>query len=560
MLFPFNIFGGYMAKQLKVIFLGGVGEIGKNMTAIEYGGNIVIVDCGSSFPTDETPGIDLLIPDFSYLIENKDKVRAILLTHGHEDHIGAMPFLLKEFPNVKVYGTLLTLKLMEHKVKEAHLPQPKTVVVKGGDREKISCFDVEFVKMSHSISGALAFSIKTPVGVIFHTGDFKIDYTPIDGDAVNFATLARIGDEGVLLMLGESTNVEREGYTMSERAVGATLEKIFQSHRDRRIIISTFASNVHRLQQIINVATRNKRKIVFSGRSMINISEMAKEIGELDYNPKDIIETDEISKHAPEKICVICTGSQGEPMSALTRMASGDDKIHITDKDTVVFSSSPIPGNERSVYNVINNLYRQGAKVLYGSLEELHVSGHACKEELKLMLSLIKPKFFIPVHGEYRHLKQHSELAMTLGVGKSNTLITDIGSVVEVKKKKLEKLSSVTAGNVYVDGLTVGDVDSMVLRDRRQLSKDGFVTVLISISLENEGLVGKPEIIARGIQFNDDNLEEMRDIIAKAFERFDYKGAEDRATFKASVRKQLNKFISLSLKQRPMILPIIMEI
>ena len=549
-----------MAKQLKVIFLGGVGEIGKNMTAIEYGGNIVIIDCGSSFPTDDTPGIDLVIPDFSYLIENKDKIRAILLTHGHEDHIGAMPFLLRQFPDVKVYGTLLTLKLMEHKIEESGQPMPKVQVVKGGDVEKISCFEVEFVKMSHSISGALAFAIKTPNGVIFHTGDYKIDYTPVDGEMMDLGTLARIGKDGVLLMLGESTNVEREGYTMSEKAVGATLEKVFANHRDRRLIISTFASNVHRLQQIMNIAVRNKRKVVFAGRSMKNISLMAKEIGELTFQDRDVIEIEQANKLAPEKVCIICTGSQGEPNSALSRMASGEDKIHITDKDTVVLSSSPIPGNERSIYNVINNLYKLGAQVLYGSLEELHVSGHACKEELKLMLSLIKPQFFIPVHGEYRHLKQHIQLAETLGVEAKNTMIAEIGSVVCVRKKKLEKLKNVTAGNVYVDGMTVGDVDSLILRDRKQLSKDGFVTVLITISLESEELAAEPEIIARGIQFNEDNIADMRDVIKSAFDRFDYKGVEDRASFKASVRKKLNKFISFNLKQRPMVLPIIMEI
>ncbi len=547
-----------MAKQLKIAFLGGVGEIGKNMTAIEYGDNIFIIDCGSTFPSSETPGIDLVIPDFNYVLENKDKVRAILLTHGHEDHIGAMPFLLKELPNVKVYGSTLTLALLEHKLTEGRQKMPKCVAVADGCREKIGVFTVEFIKQSHSISGAFALAVTTPVGVIFHTGDYKIDFTPIDGDRANLARFASLGDEGVLLMLGESTNIEKSGYSMSESAVGLTFDKLFAENIEERLIIATFASNVHRQQQIINMCEKYGRKVVFNGRSMLKVSDLAKQIGELNYKDGTVIEADEMNKYNPKKLCIISTGSQGEPMSALTRMASGDDKISVGSRDVIILSSSPIPGNEKHVYNVINNLYKRGAKVIYGSLGDLHVSGHACKEELKLMLSLIRPKFFIPVHGEYRHLKQHQELAINLGVNANNTMICEIGSRVEIKQNKLIPLEHVQAGKVYVDGLM--DVDDVVLRDRTQLSKDGFVVVMLGISLDLKTLASPPEIIARGLQFNEELIEEMRSAIMDLFDDFSYRGSADRGSLKAKIRRILNNTIKNRLKQRPMILPIIMEI
>lgn len=547
-----------MAKQLRIAFLGGVGEIGKNMTAIEYGDNIFIIDCGSMFPTNETPGIDLVIPDFNYIIQNKDKVRAIFLTHGHEDHIGGMPYLLEELPNVKVYGSKLTLALLEHKLSENKQSMPKCVAVSDGSKEKIGTFTVEFIKQSHSISGAFALAITTPVGVIFHTGDFKIDYTPVDHEMANLARFASLGDEGVLLMLSESTNIEKNGYSMSESAVGMTFDKLFADNMSSRIIIATFASNIHRLQQIINMCQRYGRKVVFNGRSMLKVSELAKELGELDYKAGTVIDYEEMDKYPDKKICIISTGSQGEPMSALTRMASGEDKIIVGKNDVIILSSSPIPGNEKYVYNVINNLYKRGAKVIYGSLGDLHVSGHACKEELKLMLSLIRPKFFIPVHGEYRHLKQHQDLAEMLGVPQKNSMICEIGSVVEIKKNKLVPAENVQAGSVYVDGLM--DVDDVVLRDRTQLSKDGFVVVMLGISLEENALASPPEIIARGLQFNDDIIEEMRENIMTMFESFEYKGAGDRGSLKAKIRRNLNNIIKSRLQQRPMILPIIMEI
>lgn len=547
-----------MAKQLKIAFLGGVGEIGKNMTAIEYGDNIIIIDCGSSFPNNDTPGIDLVIPDFNYITENADKIRAIVLTHGHEDHIGGVPFLLKQLPDVKVYGTNLTLALLEHKVTEARIKKPKTVCVKGGDVENLLCFTIEFIKQSHSISGAVALAITTPLGVVFHTGDYKIDFTPIDGDRANLSKLAEIGDKGVLLMLGESTNIEKPGFSMSESAVGQTFDKLFANNDQSRLIIATFASNVHRIQQILSMCEKYGRKVVFNGRSMKNISEMARNIGELTVKENLVIDVEDISKYPAKKICIISTGSQGEPMSALTRMASGEDKIIVGNNDVIILSSSPIPGNEKLVYNVINNLYKCGAQVIYGSLNELHVSGHACQEELKLMLSLIKPKMFIPIHGEYRHLKQHQELAQKLGIDSKNIEIAEIGTQIEVKKNKLVKMPNVTAGNVYVDGLM--DVDSVVLRDRTQLSQDGFVVVLMAISLETNTLSNVPDIIARGLQFSDEAVEEMRDVIINIIDNFDYKGTEDRTNLKAKVRRQLNNLIKMKLKQRPMILPIIMEV
>lgn len=547
-----------MAKQLKIAFLGGVGEIGKNMTAVEYGDNIFIIDCGSMFPTNETPGIDLVIPDFSYIIENKSKVRAILLTHGHEDHIGGMPYLLKELPDVKVYGSKLTLALLEHKLNEAKITMPKCVCVKNGSVEKIGTFSVEFIKQSHSISGAFALAIKTPIGVIFHTGDYKIDYTPIDGEVADLSRFAKLGDEGVLLMLGESTNIEKNGYSMSESAVGNTFDKLFANNLNSRIIIATFASNVHRLQQIINMCEKYGRKVVFNGRSMLKISELAKEIGELNYKQGTVIDVEEMEKYPAKKICIISTGSQGEPMSALTRMANGEDKIIVNKNDVIILSSSPIPGNEKYVYTVINNLYQRGAKVIYGSLGDLHVSGHACKEELKLMITLIRPKFFIPVHGEYRHLKQHEELAMALGIPQKNINICEIGSYIEIKKTKMVQNPNVTAGSVYVDGLM--DVDDIVLRDRTQLSKDGFVVCLLGVSMESNTLASPPDIIARGLQFSDEILDEMKNAIVKMFDSFKYNGSNDRGSLKASCRRILNNIIKARLKQRPMILPIIMEI
>lgn len=546
-------------KALKVVFLGGVGEIGKNMTAIEYGDNILIIDCGCMFGTVDTPGVDLIIPDFSYIDENIEKIKGIVLTHGHEDHIGGVPYLVKDrLDNVKIYGSDLTLALLKNKFKEHNITSPKLVTVKGGEVKNIGCFDVEFVRVTHSISGAYALAVRTPVGVVFHTGDFKVDHTPLSGESIDLPRLAAIGEKGVKLMLGESTNVERDGYTMSEQKVGETLDKIVSANTDSRIIIATFASNVNRIQQIINICQKYNRKVAFNGRSMKNISEIATKLGIMNADNGTIVDIEKIGRYAPGELCIITTGSQGEPMSALTRMASGDDKVSVGRQDVVVISSSPIPGNEKMIYNVINNLCKRGARVLYGSLAELHVSGHACKEELKLMQRLIHPQYFIPVHGEYRHLKLHQELAMRLGMSEDNIKIPEIGDCIELKQKKLVKTGTVTAGNVYVDGLV--DVDDLVLKDRQQLSKDGFVILLVTIGLETSSLLAPPEVITRGFQMGEEHLEPIKEIISATVEKANYKGAKERNKLKASLRRQVERYISGKLKQKPMILPIITEV
>ena len=545
-------------KQLKVVFLGGVVEIGKNMTAIEYGDNVLIVDCGCMFATYDTPGVDLITPDFTYVDENADKIKGIVLTHGHEDHIGGVPYLVKDrLDSVKIYGSDLTLALVKNKFKEHGITSPKLIAVKGGETRSIGCFEVEFVKVTHSISGAYAVAVRTPVGVVFFTGDFKVDYTPIDGESIDLPRLAQIGDEGVRLMLGESTNIERDGYTMSEQKVGATIERIVESNRDSRIIIATFASNVNRIQQIINICQKYGRKVAFNGRSMKNISAIAVKLGIMSADDGTIVDIEDIRRYAPGELCIITTGSQGEPMSALTRMASGDDKVSIGPKDLIGISSSPIPGNEKLIYTVINNLYRRGARVMYGSLEALHVSGHACKEELKLMLKLIRPQFFIPVHGEYRHLKQHEELAVRMGIPQSNIAIPEIGAVFELKQRALVRKGSVSAGNVYVDGLY--DVGDLVLQDRQQLSRDGMLIVLVTMGLESKSLLAAPEIISRGMQIGEDFLDPLKDIVSEEVAKIDYKGAGDRGKLKASIRRQLSRYVSNKLRQKPMILPIITE-
>ena len=425
-------------KQLKVRFLGGVGEIGKNMTALEYGKDIIIIDAGTSFPSDDMPGIDLVIPDISYLIENRNKIRGVVITHGHEDHIGGLPYLLKEL-NIPVFGTKLTLTLAENKLKEHNLNNVSLNCIKPGSIVKLGCFTVEFINVNHSIAGAVALAVTTPVGVVFHTGDYKIDFTPINGEHTDLGRIAEIGGNGVLLLLAESTNIERPGYTMSERVVGETFDHIFSDNIGRRLIIATFASNVHRLQQILDMAVKYRRKVVFSGRSMINVADAASKIGELKIPQNLVIDIDKIKNMKDSELVIISTGSQGEPMSALTRMASGEfNKIKIGNNDTVVISASPIPGNEKMVYGVINNLYRLGAEVVYESLEPIHVSGHACRDELKIIHTLTNPKFFIPVHGEYRHLKKHAKLAESLGMKPGNILIADIGDTAVVTPKSIK--------------------------------------------------------------------------------------------------------------------------
>ncbi len=545
-------------KQLEVAFLGGVGEIGKNMTAICYGGDILIVDCGSTFPSvDDTPGIDLIIPDFAFIKDNIEKVKGILITHGHEDHIGGLPYLLSECGNIPIYGSALTIALIKHKLTEKKIQMPKMHAVKGGDVKSIGAFSVEFVSVTHSILGAFALSISYGGGVVFHTGDYKIDYTPVDGESIDLARIADIGNRGVTLMLGESTNVEKKGTTISEKEVGVTLEKIIETHTDKRIIIATFASNVNRVQQIVKICERVGRRVAFDGRSMVKISEIAKRLNMLDYEDNTVVDIEDIKGIQPEKLCIISTGSQGEPMSALTRMANGEDReVLIGDNDVVVISSQPIPGNEKAVYTLINNLYRRGAKVLYGSLEQLHVSGHACQDELKLMLSLVKPKFFIPVHGEFRHLKKHEELALNLGLKKENIKIADIGDRIAVDKKSMRFIDGVEAGEVYVDGDT--NVDSLVIRDRKQLSTDGVVILLLNINVENRQLTSV-DILSRGIVFEEEFLEQIKVLVEDTFAASSYKNESDRGGLKNGVRRKVARVILNKLKQRPMILPLLME-
>ncbi len=549
-------------SALKVVFLGGVGEIGKNMTALEYEDEIIVIDSGSTFPDVDMPGVDLVIPDITYLLANKNKVKGIVLTHGHEDHIGAMPYILKDL-NVPVYGTKLTLALVDAKLREQKVEgnlnviKSKSVVTLGEH------FRVEFVKVSHSIAGSCALCITTPIGVVFHTGDFKVDFTPIDGNLIDLRRISEIGSKGVLLMLAESTNIERPGSSMSESTVGASLNHIFAENSERRIFVATFASNIHRVQQIVDVAKKYKRKIAFGGRSMINIVEVATKIGELKLDKNNIIDIEQINKVEDKNLCIITTGSQGEPMSALTRIASDEfNKITIGYNDTVIISASPIPGNERMVYNVINNLYRHGAKVIYESLAEVHASGHACQDEIKLMHSLLKPKFFIPVHGERRHLQKHAELAMKMGMLPTNIVITDIGNVAVITKNSIRIGDNVPSGCLLVDGLGVGDVGSVVLRDRKHLSEEGMLVAVVGIN-SLSGEVYGVDITSRGFMYSKDESEkllaEAKEVTRHTLESIDLKSVGDWTAVKNAIRKDLKNLFFKRTRRNPMIIPVIME-
>jgi ribonuclease J len=546
-------------NKVKITFLGGVGEIGKNMTAIEYNDEIIVVDAGLTFPGEDLPGVDIVIPDITYLIENKDKVKALLLTHGHEDHIGAVPFLLEQI-SVPVYGTRLTLALVENKMKEHPKVKYKAVAVKPRNVLKIGSFVIEFIKVSHSIAGSLALSITTPVGTIVHTGDFKIDYEPIDGEMTDLSRLGEIGRKGVQLLLCESTNVCRKGYSMSEKSVGRTLDDIIKNHANQRIIVATFASNIHRMQQIMDIAERYNRKIAFTGRSMINVSEVALKLGELKFNRDNIVDIEKVDKMDDKEILIMTTGSQGEPMSALTRMASGEFKnLKIRENDLVILSASPIPGNEKNVYNVINALYKLGADVIYDELAEVHTSGHACQEELKLMHSLVKPKFFIPVHGEYRHLKTHKELAMTLGMEERNILLASIGMQVELSANSIKEGKFVKAGQRLVDGMGIGDMDSNVLRERKQLSEDGICVVCVNINNIEGEVTGEPFIITRGVVYADEQesfVQDAKSTIIASLKEADLRGVEP-SMIRASLRRVMSNFIFRRTKRRPMILTIV---
>ncbi len=549
--------------KVRIIPLGGINEIGKNITVIEYKEDIIVIDCGLKFPDEDMFGIDLVIPDISYLLKNKDKIRGIFLTHGHEDHIGALPYVLRQL-NVPVYGTKLTLGIVETKLKEhGLLSSTELIRVKPRDVIKLNSVSVEFIKTNHSIADSVAIAIHTPLGVVLHTGDFKIDYTPIDGEPMDFGRFAEIGKRGVLAMMADSTNVEKPGYTMSEKVVGESFARLFAKAKGR-IIIATFASNVHRIQQIIDAARLHDRKVAVSGRSMENIVAVATELGYLEFEKDILVSIDQINKYPNEKVVIITTGSQGEPMSALTRMANSEHrKVNIVEGDTVIISATPIPGNEKLVSRVINQLFQKGAEVIYKSLAEIHVSGHACQEELKLMQSLVKPKFFIPVHGEYRHLKQHGELAVALGLPEGNVLIPENGGVIEVNRNSIRKNGTVTAGQVFVDGLGVGDVGNIVLRDRKHLSQDGILTVVVTLSKENNSIIAGPDIISRGFVYvreSEGLMDEAKDIVKDVLRECEESNITDWASLKSKVRDELRSYLYEKTKRKPMILPIIMEI
>ncbi|WP_455789138.1 ribonuclease J [Clostridium butyricum] len=548
--------------KIKIIPLGGINEIGKNITAIEYKEDIVIIDCGLKFPDDDMFGIDIVIPDVSYLLKNSEKIKGIFLTHGHEDHIGALPYVLKQL-NVPVYGTKLTLGIVETKLKEhGLLSSTELIRVKPKDIIKLSSVSVEFIKTNHSIADSVAIAIHTPLGVVLHTGDFKIDYTPIDGEMMDFARLAEIGRKGVLVMMADSTNVERPGYTMTEKVVGETFNRLF-GKANGRIIVATFASNVHRIQQIITAAQKYEKKVAVSGRSMENIVQVAIELGYLEVDKDVLVPIDQIGKYPNDKMVIITTGSQGEPMSALARMAASEHrKIAIIPGDTVIISATPIPGNEKFVSKVVNQLFKKGAEVIYDSVEKIHVSGHACQEELKLMQALVKPKFFIPVHGEYRHLKKHGESAMELGLPEKNLVICENGDVIELTRNYIKKNGSVTSGQVFVDGLGVGDVGNIVLRDRKHLSQDGILTVVVTIEKQTGKVVSGPDIISRGFVYvreSEGLMDEAREIVRSVLKNCEERQITDWATLKSKMRDELREFLYEKTKRKPMILPIIME-
>lgn len=548
--------------HLKVIPIGGLNEIGKNMTLLECDGQILIVDCGLSFPEDEMYGIDIVIPDFTYLIENSEKIVGMVITHGHEDHIGAIPYLLKKL-KLPIYGTRLTLGLVENKLKE-HRITGDLRTIEAGDKIKLGCFDIETIRTTHSIADAICLAIDTPAGMVFHSGDFKIDYTPVDGEPIDFCRLAELGKRGVTLMLCDSTNALRPGFTASEKVVGETIENIFRTAKTR-IIIATFSSNVHRVQKIIENAVKVGRKVAISGRSMENVVALAIELGYLNIPEGTLVDLKMIRNIPDDKLVIITTGSQGEPMSALSRIAAGEHRsVKLKKGDMVVLSSTPVPGNEKTVSNVVNKLFEKGAEVIYSDIADIHVSGHACQEELKLLHSLIKPKFFMPVHGEYRHLIRHARLAEGLGMKKENIFILENGDILDVTKRSAHMLKEkAEADAILVDGLGVGDVGNIVLRDRKMLSESGLIIVVAAIEKESQTVVSSPDIISRGFVYvreNEPLMDEARKVAEKALEKCQNKKIKDWNNMKSQVRDSLGSYIYDRTKRTPIILPIFLEV
>ncbi len=553
----------FKESKLKIIPLGGLHEIGKNITAFEYENEIIVVDCGLSFPEDDMLGIDLVIPDITYLEKNKEKIKGLIITHGHEDHIGGIPYFLKQI-NVPIYATKLTIGLIKNKLEEHKLLRStKLVEVMQGETLTLGKFKVEFIRSSHSIPDSVMFAIKTPVGTVLHTGDFKIDYTPIDGEIMDLGRIAELGNQGVLALMADSTNAERKGFTMSERSVGEVFDKLFL-HCTKRIVVATFASNVHRVQQIVNAAVDNNRKIAVCGRSMINMINTAKDLGYIDCPENLFIDIDLINKYPDDRLVIITTGSQGETMSALTRMAAGEHrKVKITPNDLVIISATPIPGNEKYVSKVIDDLMQIGAEVVYSALEDVHVSGHACQEEQKLILALAKPKYFIPVHGEYRQLRAHSETAQSMGINKENIFMLSNGNVLEISQNGAEVTGTVPNGRILVDGLGVGDVGNIVLRDRQHLSQDGLIIIVLTMNSATGEVVAGPDVISRGFVYvreSENLMDEVKNVVRSEIKKCEEQGIRDWSTIKSTTKENLRDYIFAKTKRNPMIIPIIMEI
>ena len=554
----------FKKSKLKIIPLGGLHEVGKNITVFEYENEIIVVDCGLTFPEDDMLGVDLVIPDVTYLVKNQDKIKGLVVTHGHEDHIGGIPYLLKQI-NIPIYATKLTAGLISNKLEEHKLLRStKMHIVEQGNTIKLGKnFKVEFIRGSHSIPDAVMFAIKTPVGTILHTGDFKIDYTPIDGQRMDFGRIAELGNKGILALMSDSTNAERKGFTMSESFVGEVFDKLF-TNCTKRIVVATFASNVHRIQQIVNSAVKFRRKIAICGRSMINIINTAKELGYIKCPDDIFIDIDMMGTYNDEQLVIITTGSQGEPMSALTRMAAGEHKkVKITQNDLVIISATPIPGNEKYVSKVIDNLMQIGAEVVYSALADVHVSGHACQEEQKLILSLTRPKYFLPVHGEYHQLVAHSDTAEMMGISKKDIFMMENGRVLELDEHEAKLTSMVPNGKILVDGLGVGDVGSIVLRDRQHLSQDGLIVIVLTLDSATGEVVAGPEIISRGFVYvreSENLMEEVKAVVRSDVAEFEELGIRDWATIKNTLKDSLRDYIFLKTKRNPMIIPIIMEV